>query len=100
MSKSIIIEQSGTPAILMDIAVIRIPEMNTGNTDWVPYDEFPTGEISVTENGTYKASDEGVYAFTKVIVEVSADRVVGKKDGVTYVVTVDSGGNLVWTPEE
>lgn len=99
MSKTIVIEQSGTAATLTDTAVVRTPAMDAGNVDWVPYDEFPTAEIGVIENGTYKASDRGVYAFTKVDVNVPATTVVGKKNGVTYIVTVDSGGNLVWTPE-
>lgn len=67
-----------------------------GSVTWVPEADTRVVALTVTENGSKSASDEGVYGWDYVAVSVPG-RVTGTKNGVEYTVTVDENGNLVYT---
>ena len=100
MSKSIVIQESGTAKTLNTISVVETNGDRGGSVDWVPEDECTLGDVTITANGDVKASDHGVYAFSKVVVKVPADaegnRAVGKdKHGNWIVVVRNSNGILI-----
>ena len=97
MGKSIVIEKSGV-AQNLTIDKIRTRTVEGGYVDWVPEDEVQLSSLTATANGTYMPSGT-VYGFLTVTVSVQAAAVEGYMDGVHYVVTLDSDGNLVFTPD-
>lgn len=65
---------------------------------WVPDADSRCVALTVTENGSKSASEEGVYGWDVVTVSIpNAGSVTGTKNGVEYTVTVDENGNLVYT---
>jgi len=69
-----------------------------GSVTWVPEADTRCVALTVTENGSKSASDEGVYGWDYVTVSIpNAGSVTGTKNGVEYTVTVDENGNLVYT---
>ena len=98
MSKNVVIQRNGVSETWEGIEVIRTQAYGGGTVEWVPEDERTGIAFQATENGTYLASDYGVYAFTSVTVLVEGGSVRGYIDGVLYDITVDSNGNLVYTP--
>lgn len=99
MSKTIIIERGGTPETWEDLSKLRTGAIAGGSMDWQPEDECTTGTITITANGEYSAADDGLYGYSKAIVNVP-DAVRGTINDVEYIVTVDANGNLVETPVE
>lgn len=97
MGKSIVIEKSGI-AQNLTLDKIRTKAVEGGYTDWVPEDEVQLSSLTATANGTYTPSGT-VYGFSTVTVSVQGGSVEGYMDGVHYVVTLDSSGNLVFTPD-
>ena len=70
MSENITIQIDGTPTAL------TVDKLNTklspsGSANWVPEDAFMVGTLKVWRNGTFKASDYGLFGFDKVLVENS-----------------------------
>lgn len=94
MSKSIVIQQRGTP-IDFNADAVRTPAAGSGTERWVFQGDITTGTITITGNGTYNASADDLYGYTEVVVNVH--EVKGKKNGKTYVVTVNEEGYLVYT---
>ena len=97
MSKAIVIEKNGV-AQNLTLDKLRTKEVGGGTIDWVPEDDVQLTELTVTANGTYTPSGT-VYGFSGVSVSVPGTEVSGYIDGVHYVVTLDSDGNLVFTPD-
>ena len=97
MSKDITIEVNGVAQALEGVEAIRTPAADSGTVDWLPETETVVQPLNITENGTYTPG-EGVYGFAPVSVSVPASSVTGTINGVTYVVTVDANGYLVYTP--
>lgn len=99
MPKNINIQVVGADNEMDEIDKINTKLKDGGTCNWVPEDETTQNALRVTQNGTYKASGEGLHSFNKVTVKVSgeADSVTGKIDGKTYIVTVNSSGKLVYT---
>ena len=72
MSESIVIQENGV-AKTLTVDKLNTKLAESGTCDWVPEDGFKVGTLKVWRNGTFKASDFGVYGFDKVIV-VSGSR--------------------------
>lgn len=71
-----------------------------GEALWVPESAITRDALSVTKNGDYHAAAEGLYAYSRVSVNVTqTDHVSGKgQDGNDYNYTVDpTTGDLVET---
>lgn len=98
MSKNIIIQKNGVDQTLTGTEQIYTNDMENGTIHWVPEDELVLSELNVTQPGTYTPG-AGIYGFSVVTATLQAESVTGTIDGVTYVVTVDSSGNLVYTPQ-
>lgn len=79
---------------------IKTHGIGGGSVTWVPEADTRCVALTVTENGSKNASDEGVYGWDVVTVSIpNAGSVTGTKNGVRYSVTVDENGNLVFTPD-
>lgn len=72
MSKNITIQENGV-AKTVTVDKLNTKLVETGDCNWVPEDAFKVGTLKVWRNGTFNASDFGVYGFDKVIV-VSGSR--------------------------
>ena len=70
MSKDIIIQEGGVNKNLNSIKKILTDEQDGGSCNWIPEDEAERGTKTITKNGTYKASDDDLYGYSKVIVNV------------------------------
>lgn len=77
---------------------LRTQGIGGGSVTWVPEVDTRCVPLTVTENGSKNASEEGVYGWDIVTVSIpNAGSVTGTKNGVEYTVTVDENGNLVYT---
>lgn len=133
--KSISIMEYLTPKN-MQAETIVTDETGASQLIWVPWSAREhVGELEVSHNGEYFASDDGLFGWTKVNVLVAGGNdaqmevtgpdgtvsekwvsapastisddigcgsgaVIGEYEGTVYIVTLDSSGNLVWTPVE
>jgi hypothetical protein len=99
MSKNITIQLDGVDVPITDAEELRTAEGGGGGSVvWVPEDETALGTLTATANGTYVASELGVYGFSVVVVNVPADNVTGTDtDGNDYTITLDGQGYLVET---
>lgn len=101
MSKSIVIQNDGTDVTYSNIKKIKTRKSTGGTLYWLPEGEQPTGTITITENGTYKAEEANLYAFSQAIVNVPSapTHVTGKgQDGKMYDVTIDPDtGEIIYT---
>ena len=76
---------------------IQTQGIGGGSVTWVPEADTRCTALTVTENGSKSASDEGVYGWDVVTVSIpNAGSVTGTKNGVEYTVTVENG-ILVYT---
>lgn len=105
MSKNIVIQEGGVgrqfTANKLTTALV-----GGGSCNWVPEDEVGLTTLSVTENGTYSASDEGKYGYSQVNVSVpggaggppggTGSSIIGvdPTTGNENLVTVDEDGNI------
>lgn len=71
MSKNIIIQEGGVNKNLNSIKKILTDEQDGGSCKWIPEDEAERGTKTITKNGTYKASDDDLYGYSKVTVNVT-----------------------------
>lgn len=104
MSKNIIIQEGGT-AKQLTVDKLKTNVVGGGTCLWVPEDEATLGTLNATENGTYKAKENGYYGYSEVTVSVPGgaggppggvgSSLVGKdKDGNDALITVDQNGNI------
>ena len=74
MSKNITIAEGTQAKNFNGVSKIRTNVIGGGTQNWIPEDEAGRyanlEEISIDENGTYRASDEGLDGFSKVTVNV------------------------------
>ena len=121
MSKNIIIQEGGTPK-QMTVSKIKVNNVGSGTSLWVPEDSTTLVTKSISRNGTYKASSDNAYGYSEVTVNVAGGKgsatssgapttsngvdpggigsaIVGTNPttGNEEAVGVDSGGNLVTT---
>lgn len=73
MSKNIVIEESGTAQQLTGATKLSISLLNGMESLWVPEDTRTRVEKTVTANGTYTASSDNAYAYSRVTVNVGLD---------------------------
>ena len=101
MAKDIIIQNNGVAVTYTGAKKIKTRKSTGGTLYWLPEGEQPTGTITITENGTYKAEDANLYAFSQAIVNVqkAPTNISGKgQDGNEYNVTIDpETGEIVET---
>lgn len=75
MSKNITIAEGTQAKNFNGVSKIRTNVIGGGTQNWIPEDEAGRyanlGDITISENGTYFADDEGVDGFSKVSVNVS-----------------------------
>lgn len=94
MSKIITIQEGGVGKQLT-VDKLKTNLVGGGTCLWVPEDDVPLGRKRISENGTFKASDDGFYGYSQVTVR-GIGVVTGKKqDGKEYTVTTDTNGNIV-----
>lgn len=67
MSKNITIKEGGT-AKQLTVDKLKTNLVSGGTCLWVPEDEAQLTTKTITENGTYKASDDGYYGYSQVTV--------------------------------
>ena len=77
MSKNITIQEGGAARTLSGVEkIVTNVAGESGTQNWVPEDEaasyVDTGELSVSENGTYYSRDDGYIGFSKVVVDVES----------------------------
>lgn len=89
MSKNITIQEGGI-AKQLTVDKLKTNLVGGGNQLWVPEDEVQLTTKTITENGTYKASDDGYYGYSEVTVS-GVGKVSGKDPttGEDVVVTTD-----------
>lgn len=75
---NIAIYEGGKASRMQGVALITTDDGNGGRVTWVPQDDRKTGTLSVSENGTYRAEDEGLHSWSKVTV-----RLAGAPAGLT-----------------
>ena len=98
MSKNITIQQDGVAVPITGAEELRTADSGGGSITWIPEDETALGTLTASGNGTYVASENGVYGYSVVVVNVPANSVAGTDiDGNDYLVTVDNAGYLVET---
>lgn len=121
MGANIIITEVDEPKTLTDLDELKTPKVGGGYEYWVRKSDTKLTTKSISKNGTYNASSDDAYGYSKVTVNVrggngSADShgkpsggdikpggagsaVVGEdEDGNEAVVGVDEQGKLVKTP--
>lgn len=70
MSKNVIIAEGSTGRRMPDVSKVLTLRPTTGSDLWVPVDERLSRTKYITKNGTFYATDEELYAFSKVTVNV------------------------------
>lgn len=96
MSEAIKIKEGGVDRSQNQINKLKTDTVGGGVCFWVPETERQTDDKRITENGTYKAEDEGLYGYDEITVSVPhTGSMSGKgEDGNNYSVTVDDGGYI------
>ena len=80
MSKNITIQEGGV-AKQLTVNKLKTSLVDSGTCLWVPEDEVQLTTKTITENGTYKASDDGYYGYEQVIVNIANAGVATGTDG-------------------
>lgn len=98
MSKNITIQEGGA-AKQLTADKLKTNLVGGGTCLWVPEDETNLGTKYISENGTYKASDDGYYGYSEVTVS-GVGSVTGRDPQTgeeTHVTTDPETGELVET---
>lgn len=93
--KTVIIQQHGESSTEANISELETNKLGRGSATWIPQSDVSTGAITITHNGTYKASDTNYYAFSKAVIN-SNGKAYGKKDGKKYLVKKDGNGYITY----
>jgi len=95
VSKNIVIQEGGIGKQLT-ADKLKTNLVGGGSCLWVPEDDTRLGTKYITENGTYKASDDGYYGFSEVTVSGVGTATGKDGDGDQAQTTVDpETGDLV-----
>lgn len=96
MAKNVIITEDGQTKTISNTTRIRTALEGGGTCDWIPKDDVPLQELTVTEDGVYDP-EEGYYGFSQVtangigaVVEGTLVEKTVTKNG-TYNITDESG---------
>lgn len=77
---------------------LRTQGIGGGSVTWVPDADTRCVGLRAVANGNYAAADAGAYGWDNITVSIkNTGSVTGTKNGVTYRVTVDDSGDLVYT---
>ena len=68
---NIAIYEGGKAARMNGVSRITTDDGNDGKVTWVPQSERQTGTLYVSQNGTYRAEDEGLHSWSKVTVRLA-----------------------------
>ena len=93
MSKNITIKEGGT-AKQLTVDKLKTNLVSSGTCLWVPEDEVQLTTKTITQNGTYKASDDGYYGYSEVTVSGIGTATGTDEDGDEAIVTTGEGGEL------
>lgn len=96
MSKNITIKEGAT-AKQLTVDKLKINLVSGGTCLWVPEDETELTTKTITENGTYKASDDGYYGYSEVTVSGIGTATGTGEDGETHQYTEDGEGGITDT---
>ena len=94
---SITIKEGGASRAFGPVSRLRVLKQGIGTEDFVPESGTTLTTKSITENGTYPATQDNAYGYSQVSVNCSqeADSITGKKqDGNEYTVSRDGDGNI------
>jgi len=94
MSKNITIQERGI-AKQMTADKLKTNIVGGGTCLWVPEDETQLGTKHISENGTYKASNDGLYGYSEVTVNGVGSVTGTDEDGDEATVTKGDDGELV-----
>ena len=96
MSKNIVIQEGGVPRQLtadkQETALV-----GGGSCLWIPEDEAKLGKKSITQNGTYTASAEGLYGYSEVTVSGVGKATGTGPDGEEHTYEETEGGGVTDT---
>lgn len=94
MAKNVIITEDGHSKTISNATRIRTALESGGTCDWIPKDDVPLQELTVTEDGVYNP-DEGYYGFS----QVTANGVGTVVEGMLIEKTVTKNGTYNITDE-
>lgn len=94
MSKNITIQEGGV-AKQLTVDKLKTNLASSGICLWVPEDEVQLGTKSISENGTYRASDDGYYGYSEVTVSGIGTATGTGPDGETHSYTEDGQGGII-----
>lgn len=98
MSKNITIQEGGV-AKQMTVDKLKTNLVGGGSLLWVPEDDTLLGTKYISENGTYRASADGLYGYSEVTVsgvgEVSGKDPDGSGDDATATVDPETGDIVI-----
>ena len=100
MAKNIVIAKKGVDTTFSSAQGITTRDAAYNPFDWIAEDDLKYAVLVVTENGHYKASADGYYGYSAVIVNVPIQysmRGIDPEDGLEYIFTVDKSGNFTQT---
>lgn len=86
MAENIFVQTDGVKHNYNGVKSIRTKNMDGGTTKWMPNEDTPLRTKNISKNGTYKAKNDNVYAYDKVVVKVTGKATGKKQDGNIYVV--------------
>lgn len=92
MSKTVVIQKSGTASTESSISDLDVNKVDSGSASWVPEDEVQLTELVTDENGTY--TPDGYYAYGKV--SVRSNMAYGRYNDKFWTVYRGEDGYLEW----
>lgn len=92
MSKNILIKVQGETQYLNNVPEIETSSGNYNTHKWVPEDETELADVTLTSNGTHRASDSGVYGWRKVVVDVPMELSGTTPKGETWSISMTGNG--------
>lgn len=96
MSKNITIQEGGV-ARQITANKLKTNLVGGGTCLWVPEDETQLGTKHISENGTFKANDDGYYGYSEVTVSGIGTATGTGPDGETHQYTEDGEGGITDT---
>lgn len=93
MSKNIVIQEGGIGK-QMTVDKLKTNLVSGGTCLWVPEDETRLGTKYISENGTYKASNEGLYGYSEVTVSGIGTATGTGPDGEDHSYSEDGEGGV------
>lgn len=93
MSKNITIQEGGI-GVQLTADKLKTNLTGSGTCQWIPEDESTLGTKTITEDGTYNASDDGYYGYSQVTVSGIGKATGTDGDGDEATAETTPGGDL------